>query len=161
MTTHANLCGAAKTRVVSANTWHMHWFLRRAFFDDPYVIWHVSAQGYAIWGCRCCQSPFRGTNPPKNKIWGACIGFFRPNVAKYWNLHVIKTTEINSNQILHNTKDHQVLIVSCSNKHATNPRWRTAAILKTVKLPYVHNVWPLLAKFGTVTHIGPLQGIDH
>jgi len=58
-----------------------------------------------------------------------------------------------------------------------NPRWRTAAILKTVKSSYLCNrltdfekklsnrhiyatVWPILMKFGRVTHIGPLQRRD-
>ena len=33
----------------------------------------------------------------------------------------------------------------------------TAAILKTVKSPSRQPFWPILVKFGTVTHIGPLQ----
>jgi len=40
-----------------------------------------------------------------------------------------------------------------------NQRWRTAAILKTVKSPYLCNRVTDLMKCGTVTHIGPLHGI--
>jgi len=35
-------------------------------------------------------------------------------------------------------KEHQVLIVGGPYMHQTNPKWRTAAILKTVKSPYIH-----------------------
>jgi len=46
---------------------------------------------------------------------------------------------IDSNQILHNTKDHQMLTVGGSNMAPTHPRWRTAAISKTVKSPYLRS----------------------
>jgi len=46
---------------------------------------------------------------------------------------------IDSNQILHNTKDHQVLIARGLNTALTNPRWRTAAILKKVKSQNLRN----------------------
>jgi len=41
--------------------------------------------------------------------------------------------------ILHNYNDHQMVIVGCSNKRTTNPRWWTAAILKNDKSPYLGN----------------------
>jgi len=37
---------------------------------------------------------------------------------------------IDSNQILHNTKDNQVLIVGGTNTPPTNPKWQTSAILE-------------------------------
>jgi len=37
---------------------------------------------------------------------------------------------INLNQILHNTKDRQVLIVGGTNTPPINPKWQTAAILE-------------------------------
>jgi len=61
---------------------------------------------------------------------------------------------INSSQILLNTKDHQVLTIGCPNTHATIPRGQAAAILENVYA----TVRRILKKFGTVTHIGPLQG---
>jgi len=36
-----------------------------------------------------------------------------------------------------------------------NPRWRTAAILKTVKSHISATVSPILMKFGMLTHVGP------
>jgi len=42
---------------------------------------------------------------------------------------------IDSNQILHNTKDNKVLIVGGPNAPPTNSKWQTAAILNTVKSP--------------------------
>jgi len=45
---------------------------------------------------------------------------------------------IDFNQIFHNDRDHQVVIVDGPNTHPTNLRWRTATILKkTVKSPYL------------------------
>jgi len=37
---------------------------------------------------------------------------------------------IDSNPILHNTKDNQLLIVRGTNMPPTNPKWQTAAILE-------------------------------
>jgi len=37
---------------------------------------------------------------------------------------------IDHNQILHSDRDHRVLSVGCANVPQTNPRWRTAVILK-------------------------------
>jgi len=37
------------------------------------------------------------------------------------------------NQILHSRKDHQILFVGGPNTRKTNPRWRTAAILRSRK----------------------------
>jgi len=41
---------------------------------------------------------------------------------------------IDSDQILHSDKDHQMLFVGGPNTHITNPRWRTATILKHRKI---------------------------
>jgi len=46
---------------------------------------------------------------------------------------------IHFNEILHNDRDHQEVVVGGPNRRPTNPRWRTAAILKTVKSPYLFN----------------------
>jgi len=67
---------------------------------------------------------------------------------------------IDSNPILHNTKDNQVLIMHGTNTPPTNPKWQTAAILeKKLNRHIFAVVWLLLMKFGMVTHIG-MQGID-
>ena len=41
-----------------------------------------------------------------------------------------RNDSIDFNQIWHNNRDHQVVIVGGPNRHATNPKWQTAAILK-------------------------------
>jgi len=41
---------------------------------------------------------------------------------------------IDSNQILHSDKDHQMPFVGGPNTHITNPKWRTAAILEKSKI---------------------------
>ena len=67
---------------------------------------------------------------------------------------------IDFNQILNNDRDHQVVVVGGPNKRPTNPRWRTAAILKKKTLNrYISAiVWPILMKFGKMTQIGPYRG---
>jgi len=42
----------------------------------------------------------------------------------------------------------------------TNPRWRTAAILKPLNRHISATVCPILMKFGMTMHIGQLQRID-
>jgi len=61
-----------------------------------------------------------------------------------------------------NDRDHQVVIAGGPNTRPTNPKWRTAAILKKkpLKLYISTTVRPILMKFGMVTHIGPLQRIN-
>jgi len=47
---------------------------------------------------------------------------------------------IDSNEILHSDKDHPVPFVGDPNARITNPKWRTAAILKKIeKSPYLSN----------------------
>jgi len=59
---------------------------------------------------------------------------FRAKGAKYLNYWT------DSNQILHNDRHHQVVFVGGPNTCPTNPRWRTAVILKkTVKSRYLCN----------------------
>jgi len=57
---------------------------------------------------------------------------------------------IDFNQIWHNDTDLQVIIVGGPNKHPTNPKWQTAAILKKiVKSPYLCD---RLAHFNEIWH---------
>jgi len=57
---------------------------------------------------------------------------------------------IDFNPILHNDRDHQVVVVGGRNRRPRNLRWRTAVILKKP-------VWPILIRFGTVTHMGKIS----
>jgi len=76
---------------------------------------------------------------------------FQAKHAKYWNFHTIKTMVycIDSNQILHNDRNHKVLFLGGSNMSQTNPRLQMAAILKNQKLT---KNWPtdrpISTKFG-------------
>jgi len=65
---------------------------------------------------------------------------------------------IDSNQILHNGEDHQVLFVAGLNEHLMNPRWWMAAILqkKWINRHISAKAGPIVTKFGTLTHNGPL-----
>ena len=47
--------------------------------------------------------------------------------------HISMKLKIYNNQILHSHKDHQILFVGGPNTSKTNPRWRTATILKNRK----------------------------
>jgi len=64
--------------------------------------------------------------------FGGRIGIFQPNVQ---NIEmVIKSYCIDHNQILLSDRDRQVHTVGGPNMPQTNPRWRTAAILKNRKI---------------------------
>ena len=52
---------------------------------------------------------------------------------------------VNSNQILHSDKDHQMPFVGGPNTRITNPRWRTAAILE--KSEKIIISWPWFYRF--------------
>jgi len=56
---------------------------------------------------------------------------------------------IDSSHILQNDRNRQLVVVGGPNKRQTNPRWRTAAILKTVKSPYLRN---RLSDFDEIWH---------
>jgi len=97
--------------------------------------------------------PILGVKSPENpNFWGVNTRF-QAKRTKYWKFHVIETTA--SISTLHNDRDHQELVVAGPNRRPTNPRWRTAAILKkTVKSLYLCNrltiwysdaYWPLTA----------------
>ena len=58
---------------------------------------------------------------------------------------------IDSNQILHSDKDHQMLFVGGPHTRITNPRWRTAAILEKSRNCYIAAaVRAILTTFGTM-----------
>ena len=83
--------------------------------------------------------PILGVKSPENPNFWCVNRRFKAKRAKYWKFHVIETTASISTKFLHNDRDHQVVVVGGPNRRPTNPRWRTAAILKTVKSPYLCN----------------------
>ena len=124
-------------------------------FDDLYVIRRVSVQGCVFWGLVHAAPHFGGKIPFKPLFCG------REQAVSSLTCQILKFAYYrnycaNYNQILHSHKDHQILFVGGPNKRTTNPRWRTAAILKNLKSSHVSGtVWPIFTKFGTVTRIDP------
>jgi len=55
---------------------------------------------------------------------------FASQTGKILKVSCYQNYSIDFNQILHNDRDHQVVVVGGHNRRPTNPRWRTAAILK-------------------------------
>jgi len=86
---------------------------------------------------------------------GSLIGIFKPNAQNNETCILSKLDYcIDSNQILHNT--HR----EWTNTPPTNPKWQMAPILEKKFYRHISAVvWPLLMKFGMVTHIG-IQGIN-
>jgi len=61
--------------------------------------------------------------------------------------------------IWRNDRDHQMVIAGGPSRRLTNPRWRTAAILKNPSNHHISvTVRPILMKFSTMMHIGPGTG---
>jgi len=59
-------------------------------------------------------------------------------MGKILNVSCYRNYCIDFNQIWHNDRDHQLVIVGGPNRRQTNPRWRMAAILKKIiKSPYL------------------------
>ena len=103
--------------------------------------------------------PVVGVKSPENPNFWCVNRRFQAKLAKYWKFHVIETPASISTKFLHNDGDHQVVVVGGPNRRPTNPRWRTAAILKTpLKRRMSATVWPILMKFGMMTHIPPYSG---
>jgi len=79
--------------------------------------------------CVCMGNEHSLKSPENPNFWGVNRRF-QAKLAKYLKFHVIETTASISNQILHNDRDHQEVVAGGPNRRPTNPRWRTAAILK-------------------------------
>ena len=69
-------------------------------------------------------SPFRGQNFKTKHFWGVNRRV-QAKLAQSKNVHITKINYcIDSNQILHSDKDHQMPLVDGPNTRITNPRWR-------------------------------------
>jgi len=69
-----------------------------------------------------------GSNPPKTQFWGYEKAFF----CKILKLAYYQNYRIDSNQILHSDKDHQML-VGGPDTCIRNPRWQMTGILEKSK----------------------------
>jgi len=94
------------------------------------------------------------------------IGHFRPKNPQFWAVNrrfqakraYYQNYCIDSNQILHSDKDHQMPFVDGPHVRITNPRWRMVAILEKSKDCYVSAaVRAILTKFGTRMQFDPLD----
>ena len=95
--------------------------------------------------------------PPKNPNFVAWIGVSKPNSRKIEKRAYYQNYCIDSNQILHSDKDHQMPFVDGPHTCITNPRWRTAAILEKSKNCYISAaVRAILTKFGTQMQLNHL-----
>jgi len=75
--------------------------------------------------------PILGVKFPKKTFLGSWIGFIKPNsTGEILRVLYYRNYCIDSNQILHDDKDHQGVIASGPNTRPANPRWRMAAILQ-------------------------------
>ena len=80
---------------------------------------------------------FGGEIPRNPNFWGVNRRF-QAKTGKILKVSCYRNYCIDFNQILLNDRDHQELIEGGPNRRPTNPRWRTAAILKkTVKSLYL------------------------
>jgi len=74
--------------------------------------------------------PILGVKSHKNPNFGGVNRHFQEKTGKILKVSCYQNYCIDFNQILHNDKDHQQVVVGGPNRRPTNPRWRTAAILK-------------------------------
>jgi len=114
----------------------------------------VSFFGFG-WYC----SSFRGSNCPKNNFWGVNRDFPAKR-AKHWNVHIIKTTAsiiTKFCRVIETLKYSLRVVQICPQ---TNPRWRTATILKNWKILIssqpIDRFWQSLASWCVSTFCTPI-----
>ena len=89
----------------------------------------VSEQGCAFWGL-VVGTPHLGVDiPSKTSILGPWTGVFKTN-RQILKVSYYRNYCIDSNHILHNDRNYQLVITGGANTRPVNPRWRMAAILK-------------------------------
>jgi len=79
-----------------------------------------------------------GQISPKLKFWGHEQAILK-QMCKIFKLSYYQNYWMDSNQILHTSKDHQICFVGGPETWKTNSRWRTATILKNKKSRYLCN----------------------
>jgi len=114
------------------------------------ITWTWTHATVWLFGLHIYCSPFRVSNSSKTLILGAWISISSQM------LQIVKHTHyqnycIDHNQILDSDRDHLVLSEACTNVPQTNPRWRTATILKKRKiaicLKRIDQFWQNLARW--------------
>jgi len=89
------------------------------------------------------------------------LGSVKPNAQSIETYIIIKTTASTPTKFCTTLKTTKCpSLCDLGRPPFWKKRWQTAAILKTVKSPYIRNCLPILMKFGTVTHNGPYKVTD-
>ena len=155
---------------------YLYFFSRKLTYrSDPSTDFHAwwlkrrgLARGCAFWGFRWYCSPKweaistksatlcewnspLGEIPQTPNFWGR-IGVNKSNVQNIESFILLKLFhrfKPNSAQRWRPSSSHRGWSQYAPNTRPTNPRWRTAAILKTVKSPYICN---LLTDFHEIWH---------
>jgi len=140
-------CHQLTYRSDATTDFHAWWLKRRGL-----------AQGCAFWGFHWHCSPFWGWNPQKPQFWGRG---FQAKRAKYWKFHVIETTASISTKFCTTIETIKwsswVVPISAQQiQHGGRPPFWKKPLNRYISA----TVWPILIRFGTVTHIVLLQGID-
>ena len=113
------------------HTHRLHWWTD---FDDLYVIWRLSAQGFFFGGgILLIYLPIQGVISPQNYNFGGHELAFSSQTCEIFKLSYYRHCCMDSNQILHPNKDHEVGFLGGPETWQTNPIWQTAAILKNEK----------------------------
>jgi len=120
------------------------------------------AEECAFWRFRWHCSPFWGWNSPKTPIFGDIKKIvnrrFQAKRAKYWKFHVIETIASISTKFCTTleTIKRSSRVVRIGAQQIQDggrpPFWK-----KPLNRHIFATVWPILMKFGTMTHIGRLQ----
>jgi len=98
--------------------------------------------------------PTLGAKYPKTTILGVVNRRFSSQAWKILKISYCRNYFIDVNQILHNDRDHRIVIVGGPNSRITNPRWTDGRHFgKTVKLPFLCN-WHCSTDFGGIWYFG-------
>jgi len=81
-------------------------------------------------GVSLTMLPILGVISPENPNFWGVNRRFQAKRAKILKVSCYRNYYIDFNQILQNDRDHPEVVVGGPNRCPTNPRWRTAAILK-------------------------------
>ena len=83
---------------------------------------------------------------------------FQAKLAKHWNWHINETNEPIQTKFCTVTETTKICFVGGPNRRITNPRWRTAEILKNQKWPYLRNALTDMHKIWHNNAFWPSEG---
>jgi len=105
--------------------------------------------------CRATRQP-----PCLSSLTLTCTKYaFSSQTHKMFKLSYHQNYCMDSNQILHTSKEHQIWSVGGPKTWKTNPRWQMAAILKNCDIS--STAWLISMKFEKLMHLGPLQLVGY